>query len=145
DHAVIQAQAEALWAGEVERYAGEHRLALPGQPHRWVSVAGTLTPEGDTGRSFLVLLQDVDERRRAVEETTRLAHIVESTSDLVGLGDADTGRLLYLNRSAREITGLGDGDVTAVHYLDLFADDASDEGVASFGQRILPAMQRGEG
>ncbi|MFN7138366.1 MAG: PAS domain S-box protein, partial [Limisphaerales bacterium] len=45
--------------------------------------------------------RDITKRKQADEERSRLATIIETTSDLVGIADADL-RIFYLNKAARE-------------------------------------------
>jgi len=98
----------------------------------------TLTPLlGETGEvEFLVFsLEDVTERVRTGKERTRLAHIIEATSDLVGMATID-GKLFYLNRAGRKMLGIGDEeDISGVRISDAHPDWANsivlNEGIPS--------------
>jgi PAS domain S-box-containing protein len=86
-----------------------------------------------------IFFQDVTERRRADDERRRLANIVETTTDMVAIADAEGG-LLFLNRAARALLGIAiDGNVLDVHLLQLHAM-ASRESICD---AIAAAMQIG--
>jgi len=118
---------DGLLDGTLDRFEAEHRLVLAHGERRWVSIATTLI-DGDARheRTYLVLLQDISDRKAAEEEQARLAHIVESTSDLVGLVDADTGHLLFLNDHARRVFGLRTREPSDLHFSELYEDSSVD-------------------
>ncbi|MDZ7732122.1 MAG: EAL domain-containing protein [Acidimicrobiia bacterium] len=125
----------------VDRFTHEIRLRrADGQPS-WAMATTTFLRDTDGEPfQFLTLVQDVTKRREAEEESRRLANIVESTSDLVGLIEFPSGFLRYLNRAARELLGVGDGDVHSIHSLRLYAGDI----VPLFEAEIAPALSRNE-
>jgi len=62
--------------------------------------------------------RDLTERRIAEREQRRLVEILDATTDLVAVSDAD-GRILYCNRAGRRMLGIGaDEDVTTLSALD---------------------------
>ena len=138
DRAGIDGLLRQLLEGEIDRYEVEHRIVLDDGGERWVAAATTLAEgSSDGGPSFLALLQDVTERRLATEDAERLANIVASTSDLVGLADVRSGDLLYLNEAARRT--LGDGDPGRVRTIDeLYAPEAADR----FASEIAGVLRR---
>jgi PAS domain S-box-containing protein len=103
----------------------------------------TLTPILDaTGEvEFLVFsLEDVTQRVRTEKERTRLAHIVETTSDLVGMANLD-GQLFYLNKAGRKMLGLSEEeDISGVRIADAHPDWAN---VMVLNEGIPSALQRG--
>ncbi len=52
---------------------------------------------------------DVEDQRRAVEETGRLAAIVEHSNDFIGFGQSDWA-VAYVNEAGRRLVGLPDLD-----------------------------------
>ena len=85
----------------------QFRIVTPTGHVRWVSVHASSATDEVTGDliGFIGSMEDITPLVTAQEETARLAGIVESTSDMVGVADADTGQLQYLNRAARELLG----------------------------------------
>jgi PAS domain S-box-containing protein len=65
-----------------------------------------------------IFFQDVTERRRADDERRRLASIIETSTDLVAIADAEGG-LLFLNRAARAALGIVETGVLDLHILQL--------------------------
>lgn len=53
----------------------------------------------------LVVSRMITQRKRAEKERSRLASVLEVTSDVVGMSDPD-GRPIYLNKAARKLLGL---------------------------------------
>jgi diguanylate cyclase (GGDEF)-like protein/PAS domain S-box-containing protein len=123
-------------------FAQQMRMVKPSGDVRWVSVHASVANDADTGEltGFIGSMEDITPLVEAEEEKTRLAGIVEATSDMVGVADAATGQLRYLNRSARELLGVGDADIADMTALDLYTDDA----ITTWEQVIEPALSRGE-
>ena len=95
---------------------------------RWVSVhaASAIDPLTDELTGFIGSMEDITPLVTAQEETARLAGIVEVTSDMVGVADAETGQLQYLNRAARELLGYENADIAGLTALDLYAPESHD-------------------
>jgi diguanylate cyclase (GGDEF)-like protein/PAS domain S-box-containing protein len=125
----------------IERFTHQTRLLRPDGQNCWAVATTTLLRDAAGQPSnFLTLVQDITKRREAEEESHRLANIVESTSDLVGLIDYPSGELLYLNRAAREVFGFLETDLTGVDSRSLYADSVTQV----FAEQIAPAVRRGE-
>jgi len=107
-------------------FAQRVRIVTPAGDTRWVSVHATSAVDPASGEltGFIGSMEDVTPLVSAQEETARLAGIVEATSDMVGLADAETGRLQYLNRAARQMLGYENADIASLTALDLYAPEA---------------------
>lgn len=57
----------------------------------------------------LVIVRDISERKRAERAQARLTAILEATTDLVGITDAQ-GSPLYINRAGRHMLGVGEDE-----------------------------------
>jgi len=123
-------------------YHVQYRINMPDGTVRWLSGRGSRTYEPTSGEATGMVgsIEDVTPLIDAQEQTVRLAGIVESTSDLVGIVDWNSGKLIYLNRSARELFGYIDADVSTVHHLDLFTPEAGD----IVRESLSPTIRRGE-
>ena len=102
-----------------------------------------MTPilDGKGEVEFLVFsLEDVTNRVQTEKERTRLAHIVEATSDLIGMANLD-GQLFYLNKAGRKMLGLSkDEDISGVSIPDTHPDWAK---AAVLNEGIPTALQTG--
>ncbi|MFA9461314.1 EAL and GGDEF domain-containing protein [Thiohalorhabdus sp. Cl-TMA] len=115
---------EAVWGrvqaavAEGAPYEVRYRLRDPEDGIRWIWERGRPVPDPDSGGTFLEgFFTDVTEAEETARSRDRLAQIVESTPDFVGIADAER-RLIYLNRAARElVSGSPDGEVRA-RYLE---------------------------
>jgi diguanylate cyclase (GGDEF)-like protein/PAS domain S-box-containing protein len=116
------------------------RIITPGGETKWVSVHASSAVD-DRGEllGFIGSMEDITPLVHAQEETARLAGIVESTSDMVGVADADTGQLQYLNRAALERLGYEGEDLSTLTTLDLYTDAAKD----IWRDEIVPALLSG--
>jgi two-component system cell cycle sensor histidine kinase/response regulator CckA len=86
---------------------------------RWFENRIYPSPEG-----LAIFFQDVTERRRAEHERRRLASIIENTTDLVAISNAEGG-LLFLNRAARTALGIAeDADLLELHIIRVHAMDS---------------------
>jgi PAS domain S-box-containing protein len=89
--------------------------------NRWFENRIYPTPDG-----LAIFFQDVTERRRQELERRRLATILETTTDLVAVSDAE-GALLFLNRAGRTLLGVADGaDLKNVHLVRMHALSSRD-------------------
>jgi len=74
---------------------------------------------------FISAGRDITERRRAEEVQSRLAAIIEATTDLVGTVTAD-GAYLYLNQAGRAMLGFSAAEpVTGLHITACHTQEAS--------------------
>jgi diguanylate cyclase (GGDEF)-like protein/PAS domain S-box-containing protein len=122
-------------------YHDRYRVFAADGTLRWLSNRATPTLD-DSGAITGIIgsLEDVTELVAAQEQNTRLAEIVETASDLVGITDGTTGKLAYLNRSAREVFGLVDRDITTISAASMY----SFTGSRSQSEEILAQLNRGE-
>jgi len=106
---------------------------VPSGDVRWcMTNAVPLVHEGaDEPYAVALSFTDITDRIEAQQRNERLAGIVETTSDLVGIVDWHSGMMVYLNQSARELFGYEGRDITNVHHLELFAGDAIETVVQS--------------
>jgi diguanylate cyclase (GGDEF)-like protein/PAS domain S-box-containing protein len=119
----------------------QFRIVTAGGEERWISVHASSAIDEATGDliGFIGSMEDITPLVTAQEETARLAGIVESTSDMVGVADADTGELAYLNRAARELLGRQDEDLAGLTAFDLYTPDAQ----ATWNDVVAPALLGG--
>jgi diguanylate cyclase (GGDEF)-like protein/PAS domain S-box-containing protein len=108
---------------------------------RWIRNQGAATvDESGAITGIIGSVEDVTELVVAQDQNSRLAEIVESTSDLVGMTDGQTGKLIYLNRSARETFGFMDRDILHVSGGSLYTS----ESLPIYQSEILPRLSQGE-
>jgi len=96
---------------------------LPKENSRPVQVISM--PFQDEGGKWLVaqIHVDITERKAAEAERARLAAIVETTPDFVGLADAKDSHIVYINRTGRRMVGIGDDeDVTKLKIAEFHPD-----------------------
>jgi len=98
---------------EERPYSLEYRLVGIDRSVRWVLDRGQgVRDAGHWADCVDGVLIDITLRQSAIGESARLAAIVESTSDLVGMAFSD-GRLRYLNRAGRWLLGWSDDEDVA--------------------------------
>jgi diguanylate cyclase (GGDEF)-like protein/PAS domain S-box-containing protein len=126
DMHMLGEQYTQLLRGDILSFDVEYRTSRADGETIWVRGPVSLVHD-ETGEAVRVhaLVQDIHERRNAEERARQLAAIVESTSDLVGTIDPETGSLLYLNRSARKLFGMGDKDLADVDARHLYTEPAA--------------------
>ena len=96
------------------------RIVRPDGIERWVKV-GTAPVFDEAGNptSIVGTMDDVTDQVAATERADRLTHVLEVTSDLVGMYDLAEDRV-HLNASARRFFGLDGGEEGAVPLPDLW-------------------------
>ncbi len=85
--------------------------------------------------------RDITERKKAEEERSRLAHIIETTSDFVAIAGIDQN-FVYMNKAGREMTGYGElEDLSSKSITDFVTEDT----LKILGEIAIPtAMQTGK-
>jgi diguanylate cyclase (GGDEF)-like protein/PAS domain S-box-containing protein len=102
----------------------QYRLVMPDGEIRWVSTRNAAISDGDVTTGYVGTVDNITPTIIAQEETARLAGIVESTSDMVGIIDFADGRFLYLNRAGRELFGYDNHTVEQPTLAEVFTDEA---------------------
>ncbi len=122
-------------------FAQQFRIVVPDGATRWVSVhaASAIDPVTDELTGFIGSMEDITPLVAAQEEMARLAGIVEVTSDMVGVADAETGQMQYLNRAARELLGYENADIAGLTALDLYAPETHD----AWSDVVAPTLLQG--
>jgi len=136
---VVQGVERAFATGQP--YHDKYRVMDVDGGVRWLSNRGKPTYD-EAGRltGMIGSVEDITDLLAAQEQNTRLAQIIESTSDLVGISDVDSGRLTYLNRAAREVFGFIDADVSEVAAFSLYGPGSE----AVYQRSVLPTLLAAE-
>jgi diguanylate cyclase (GGDEF)-like protein/PAS domain S-box-containing protein len=123
----------------------EVRVTTAGGQERWCAVTCTMAPGSDGKPLFVSHLLDISARkeaeaelRQAEEDRNRLAAIAETTSDLIGVIDAD-GWVVYANAAARAAHGLAEHDAAALHATKLYTPESNER----FFRDVLPELLAG--
>jgi len=121
----------------------QHLGGILDQLERLAAYEGPWRPLRDeTGRIFGVFgcYEDITERKRAEAELLRFKSILDATTDLVGIAEAD-GRMLYVNRAGRRFMGVGDEEDLAAIDWRVFQPESAEEprkpGVARLGDQAI--------
>jgi diguanylate cyclase (GGDEF)-like protein/PAS domain S-box-containing protein len=123
-------------------YRDQYRIVHPNGEVRWIRNQGgpTLDEQGNV-TGIIGSIEDVTELVQAQQQSTRLAEIIETSSDLVTMTDSATGLFVYLNRAAREAFGLGDDtEVTEVGPMDLVTPETS----SIIQDQVEPTIELGQ-
>jgi two-component system cell cycle sensor histidine kinase/response regulator CckA len=87
---------------------------------RFWATGGVTALYDSTGsvRGFAKVVRDITQRKLAEEHQARLVAVLESTSDFVGIADAQR-RPIFINQAGRRMVGLGaEEDITKTHIND---------------------------
>ena len=134
-------KALASMLGEARSFHDQYRIIGDDGTVRWVSHRATATVDEDGSTNGIIgSIEDVTALVAAQEQNTRLAGIIESTADMVGIIDAETSHLVYLNRSAREEFGLVDADLASISVASLYPAETQ----ATYDDVILPVLQQNQ-
>ncbi len=93
-----------------------------------------LDPKGNAIR-MLGVLSDITERKKAEEESTKLAMIVQYTDELVNMATPE-GVMVFLNMAGSEMLGIAPEDVSRYRIMDVIPVDYADE----VKNKVLPAL-----
>ncbi len=80
---------------------------------------------------------DVTAQRQAELQLTRLASVIESSSDFIAMTDEKL-KPIFINRAGREMTGFGDQEVSQMSVPEFFADDEQN----LISDIVLPTLLR---
>ncbi len=128
-----------LVRGEIDSFAVE-RAYTAKDGRRWWAEVRTTAIRDEHGRFLYAVrvVHDITARKQAEKERRRFAHVVEQSSDFIGIADPE-GRAVFVNEAGRRMVGLGDMEAARrTRVIDYFApeDRPFVEGV------ILPTMRR---
>ena len=104
DREYVQAAVNAALRGAP--YNIDHRIVLPDGRIRFVHEQAEVTFD-QNGRAVRMVgtVQDISERKRAMEELDRFKNVNDNTLDMIFMFEPDTLRFIYLNRGAVESLG----------------------------------------
>jgi diguanylate cyclase (GGDEF)-like protein/PAS domain S-box-containing protein len=132
-------EAVARMATAHELFSLQYRVVTSEKDVKWISARGAAIIDNGTTTGYVGSVEDITPMIEAQEETARLASIVESTSDMVGIIDYSTGQLLYLNRAGRTLFGYLDHELSATTLADIFTTDA----LALLRDTVAPTLLSG--
>ena len=96
-----------LLSGEARVYHREKRYLRKDGTVVWVNL--TLSVERETARaadrSFIAVIQDITERKKAEDERQVFVSFLENSPDFIGIADPN-GKPVYLNPAGRRMVGL---------------------------------------
>ncbi|MDP4006144.1 PAS domain S-box protein [Methylobacterium sp. NEAU K] len=141
-HPEDQERAWARWRHSLatgEPYEIEYRLRHHDGAYRWT--LGRAMPIRDAaGRieRWFGTCTDIDDLKRAEAEARKLAAIVETSKDFIGLATLD-GQITHLNEAALTLVGLPDLAAARRHRMpDFFTDDSR----RVLAKTVMPAVRR---
>lgn len=91
----------------------------------------------ELAESIEALLEEIAERKRAQEESRKLALLVENSTDFIGLASLK-GEAFFVNRSGQAMVGLDNDAQAQVNILEYFAVEDRER----FQQNIMPTIMR---
>ncbi len=130
---------QRLIADEITSHARERRYLRKDGTSVWVKVTESLARRADgTPDYFIVIVDDVSDRRQTETQTKLLATVVETSSDFIGVASLE-GKALYLNHAGQELVGLADDAAVATTRIEdyLFPDD-----LPLVRETVMPAVMR---
>lgn len=133
----VAATIEEVIKGRARR-SHEVAIELPRSEHLWSCSFGPQLRAARLG--CLVVAADVTEERAAKRLKERLLRILEATSDLVGMADAN-GQIVYLNQAGREMLEIKDSDSYIGKPLSTFHPPEDFQTIMNEG---IPAILKGE-
>ncbi len=131
---VLHAIRESISTG---RFHARFRMVAADGEVRWANSHAVPARRDERMVGFIGCVEDVTPLVEAQEETSRLAAIVESTSDAIAVIEPG-GHVVYLNSAARERLGHGFGILDGLRLEHLFTDLGS-----RLDNEILPAVDKG--
>ena len=142
---------DPLWADYKTLAENYHLAACWSQPIKDAdgSVLGTFAmyyqqPRAPSPREIRLIEQaaalaaNVIKRRKKEQELTRLADILQATTDFVGMSDAK-GRTIFINRAGRIMMGYGENeDLSGLSITDYHSPDVAQR----LQQEIIPVLEK---
>ena len=111
DHERVEASFRQALASGAENWSAEYQLRrADGSLADILDRAVIVRDEQGLPVRMVGAMTDVTAQRRAEQEQTRLAAILEASPDFVGMADAVTLRVTWINRAGRRMVGLGDDE-----------------------------------
>ncbi|HTU33041.1 MAG TPA: ATP-binding protein [Candidatus Acidoferrum sp.] len=137
DRDAMAARIANLREGSHGDYPMDQRFRTRDGASLWATTGLSLIPGSDSRPSMLVsIVSDATARKRAEEEQKKLASVVESSSDFIGIATPE-GRVLFVNAAGRKIVGAKDDqDFSGATIFDFVAEPDRDR----FAHEALPRI-----
>jgi PAS domain S-box-containing protein len=139
DLAADAVEARSLLRGEIECYTRENRYRRCDGGWFWGRVTVSLVPGDVGGRFAVVMIEDIDARKRAEDDLSMVLAVMESAHEGVVIL-SPSGRILYGNSAYGRLLGLEIGDVLGRTCRDFFPHESR----AIIDLSVAPALMRGE-
>jgi PAS domain S-box-containing protein len=126
DRASSNEATEKAVRGEAE-YDTEFRVMWPDGSVHWLKANGRVFRDKEgTPLRMVGVNYDITERKIIEEEREKLATLVESSPNFVGLAALD-GKVVFINKGGRILTGLEDVDVSQMKIFDFLPGDFTEQ------------------
>src|SRR5581483_9368679 len=139
DLATEVAQFKRVVGGKIDGYSLEKRWIRKDGRVIYSIMSAKCERRADGSIDYFVgLVLDITERKRAEDEQSKLALLVENSNDFIGMASPE-GAVLYVNSAGQKLVGLNGSEAAgATHITDYLMEEESDR----FQKEILPAVER---
>ena len=139
DFLADSAQAKLLLRGEIEFYTRENRYRRHDGKWFWGRVTVSMVPGDIGGRFAIVMIEDIDGRKRAEDDLSMVLNVMEASHEGVVIL-SPSGRILYGNTAYTRLLGLDMDQVIGRTCRDFFPHESR----AVIDISVAPALRRGE-
>ncbi|AFZ21312.1 PAS domain S-box protein [Allocoleopsis franciscana] len=130
---------QQMSAGEIQDYSLEKRYVGKNSLSIWINLTASVVRDL-SGKShyFIVIVEDISERKTTEEERQKLVSLIENSSDFISLASM-TGEVLYVSEAGKQLIGLDNNEEVKTTFI---LDYLMEEDRVEYLDQIVPALMK---
>lgn len=128
---------QQMMAGEIQNYSLEKRYICKNSLPIWINLtASVVQNSSDEPQYFIVIVEDINERKTTEQERQKLISVIENSSEFIGLASI-MGEVLYVNKAGKQLVGLDNNDEVKTTFI---LDYLIEENRIDYLEEIVPIL-----
>lgn len=128
---------QKMIVGEIQNYSLEKRYVCKKSLPIWINMTASVVQKSSgEPQYFVVIVEDISERKTTEQERQKLISVIENSSDFIGLASM-TGEVLYVNKAGKQLVGLNNTDEVKTTFI---LEYLMEENRVEYLEQIVPIL-----
>jgi PAS domain S-box-containing protein len=125
--------------GEIQTYSLEKRYICKSSIPIWINLTASIVRNSSCEpQYFIVIVEDINVRKKNEEERQKLVSLIENSSDFIALASM-TGKVFYVNEAGKQLVELDNNDEVKTT---LVLDYLMEENRSDYLEKIVPFVMK---